>query len=305
MNKNSFITVEVTQFLKLIQKFLLTIETNGSTPYYSNRGSRLIDLQLFGAMVDAINSFTKDLGKNLKYAKFEDNTFLLLQKFSNDYYNYRLSSLSDGYHITEGVMKKVDYVANKYFKDFSFENNKNFTDEIVEKEIEKELDDYYLRNHVREHYDWLIKGLDEVIMEERNNIIIYSLNSSTNQILKCNINPDLMPYRSLKAINDKDIEGFVESIIKEFLSKWNIEKIPQGEKWLDSENPEGVDSIDYDNTGENTLATVVNTAINIPREPWNEVLLYLFGKSNFMRNAVMDLIDVQLPEKRNQSYFLT
>ena len=85
-------------------------------------------------------------------------------------------------------------------------------------------------------------------------------------------------------------------ILSEYLRHWELDKVPQGDKFVGFDLPTGLDLKDYLVTGLKTNGIVINTSINLKDEPDNEILLYFYGKNMLMRSCVPD-IERQLREK--------
>ena len=271
----------------MIGKILLITES-GILPFYLNQDDIAIDHDLLSGYCSAIYSFAKELTFPLRNIRFERHQ-MIIENFKNeDEKQFLMAALFDEYHIEEGIKNKLRFIFEKYFENYDFvEEGLRITDNILDNEVKDILNDIPLKNHLKDNFKSIMEIIDPILMEEKNEIYAYSLNSSCNNILYCNASLEILKNRK---------EETLEDIIKEYLLLWNLEKIPQGDQFTGQELPTGLDLNDYVNTGRKMYGLVINTSFNLKEEPNNELLLYLFGKNTLMRSCV-PYVDVQLREK--------
>ncbi|MHA1437788.1 MAG: hypothetical protein ACTSPD_09425 [Promethearchaeota archaeon] len=264
----------------MIRKLLL-IGESGLLPFYLSQDNIEIDNDMLSGFCRAIHGISIELTFPLKNIGFENHRMIIENLKHESNRGFLIAALYDEYHIDEGVKNKINYIFNKYFK-----NYKNITDcvrinnEELKINILNVLNDEPLKNLLFENIEIIRKVLDPVLYDSENNIYAYSLNSSNNNILFFNGTEDIIKNRQGEKISD---------VIKEYLQIWDLEKVPHGDYFTGAELPTGLDLKDYCETGQKTHGIVINTSINLREEPDNELLLYFFGKNMLMRSCVPNI----------------
>ena len=189
--------------------------------------------------------------------------------------------LFEEYHIDEAIKNKIKYIYEKFFLQEEFgQETRRLNNEQLDNDVLNIINDIPLRVFLKKNLPTIQEILDPILLEKENDIIAYALTSSSNNILLCNGNYELTK-------NSPDVP--TEDIIKEFLIMIKFDKIPHGDRFIGIDMPDGLDLIDYVNTGQKTLGIVINTSINLKEEPKNELLLYFFGKNMLMRSCVPNI----------------
>ncbi|MGQ4873873.1 MAG: hypothetical protein ACP6IY_07370 [Promethearchaeia archaeon] len=264
----------------MIRKFLL-IGESGLLLYYLNQDEAEIDNDLLSGFCQAIYNISLELKYPLKNIGFENHKMIVE---CVDYRNEKkllLVALYDDYHIDEAIKNKLYHIYKDVFEKMNLQNeNRRLNFEEINIKVKKILNDEPLRDFVLEHQHIINDILEPILREKDNNIVAYALTSSNNTLLCFNGSLDLIMFRA---------EDTVEDIIKNYLRIFALETIPQGDKFIGSDLPNGLDPNDYYITEEKTYGIVINTCINLKEEPNNELLLYLFGKNMLIRSIVPNI----------------
>ncbi|MHA1147714.1 MAG: hypothetical protein ACTSR8_05675 [Promethearchaeota archaeon] len=264
----------------MIRKFLL-IGESGLLLYYLNQDEAEIDNDLLSGFCQAIHSISLELKYPLKAVEFEDHKMIIEVIEHQGQKNLLFVALYDKYHIDEGIKNKIYTIYMKVFKELDLTNETVRLDfEGLTEEILGVLNDDPLKKFIEQKKAVLIEIMEPVLREKDNNIIAYALTSSSNTLLYYNASFDLLAFRPTETLAD---------ILLEYLQVFEMETIPQGDKFIGSDQPNGLDEQDFFITEEKTYGIVINTCINLPEEPKNELLLYLFGKNMLIRSIVPNI----------------
>ena len=260
---------------------LLTIADSGLLRYYLNQDDIKIDGDLLSGFCKALYDVALELTFPLKTVGFENNKMIVENIDHSDDFKLLMAMIFDDYHIDEGIKNKIHYVYERFFKNVEFKGLcKSLNNLELDKTITSIINDDNLKKLVENNLPIIKEILDSILLKKENNISAYSLNSSNNKIIYCNATYQLLKYRNVKTIPE---------VIKEYLTLLKQENIPQADKFIGLDLPEGLDMMDYINTGAKTLGVVINTSINLKDEPNNELLLYFFGKNTLMRSCILNV----------------
>jgi hypothetical protein len=271
---------------------LMVIAKSGLLPYYFSQDNINIDEDLLSGFCTAIYSFSQELGKPLTDIGFLDQRMLVREYPHGQMEKLILVSLYDEYNIEEGIENKMNHIYEKHFENHLFRilSGQKLVDKNLDKDIEEILNDTKLKNHFNKNYNWIKQKLERLINNpEQSGVYGYLITSSTNEFIDYNLNNKIMTYRNVQYLEEEDKREVMEGVLKEYLSFWNIKKVPQGVKPTDDENPFGLDLTYYNNEGKKILGVIINTSINKKEEDKNEILMYLFGTSWTMRQCVLDI----------------
>lgn len=267
----------------MIRKLLL-IGESGLLPFYLSQDDIRIDPDLLSGFCRAIHGFSLELTFPLKHIGFEKHKMLVESINHSSNKQMLIAVLFDEYHIEQGIINKINFIFDKFFQNFKFENEGIcINNDSLDSEIKGVINDVALKIFITHHIKEIKEILDPILEEKDNGIFAYSLNSSTNNILYLNCTGEIFKHR---------LGGSLRELVKEYLLLWNNEKIPQSDNFFGLDLPTGLDLIDYYETGQKTLGIVINTSINLKEEPCNELLLYFFGKNMLMRSCVPDIEEI-------------
>lgn len=260
---------------------LLLIAESGLLPFYFNQDNIQIDNDLLSALCRTIYSLSVELNFPLKNIGFENHKIIAENFKSDNNQKFLLMALFDEYHIDTGIKNKLKYVFERFFKGYEFSNgSRRINNPELNEEVKNILNDVPLEKLIINNLDKVNELLNPVIQEPENSINAYALTSSNNNILYFNAIDEFFRYRQGDNLKE---------ILKEYLFAWKLEKIPQGDIFIGTELPNGLDLKDYYETGQKTCGLLINTSINLTEEPNNELLLYFFGKNMLMRSCVPDI----------------
>ncbi len=268
----------------MIRKFLV-ISEGGLLPFYLSKDLVGLDKHLLSGFCSAIYSISQELTYPLKTIGFERNKMIIEKIKHQEIQDLLMAMLFDEYHIEEGIINKIRYIYSKFFESREFKDvSEAINSKKLNRRISDVMEDISLKNFISNNILIIRSILDPIIQDEKNSIYAYSLNSSMNNILYCNGIKEMVKYYP-----GVDLKG----IIIDYLYLLKMETIPQGDKFIGMDLPNGLDVKDYYNTGQKTLGIVINTSINMSDEPNNELLLYFFGKNMIMRSYI-PVIEVKL-----------
>jgi len=275
----------------MIGKVLL-IGSSGLMPFYLSQDNLAIDPDLLSGFCRAIYEISIELTFPLKDIGFAKHKMLVENIHHTDEHQILLAFLFEDLHIDEGVKKKIQHVYTKFFKDYDFgDETRPIREEKIVNGVRDLINDVPLRNFITSHINDIKEIIEPILKQEENQIYAYSINSSNNNVLYMAGTNEILQNRPGETLGD---------ILGEYLRHWELDKVPQGDKFVGFDLPTGLDLKDYLVTGLKTNGIVINTSINLKDEPDNEILLYFYGKNMLMRSCVPD-IERQLREKLNIS----
>lgn len=275
----------------MIGKTLL-IGSSGLMPFYLSQDDLAIDPDLLSGFCRAIYEISIELTFPLKDIGFEKHKMLVENFDHAEDQHILLAFLFDDFHIDDGIRQKIKNVYTKFFKDYNFgDESRPVRDQILINNIRDFINDVPLRNYVQTHLNSFKEIIEPVLKQKENQIYAYSINSSNNNTLYMAGTNEILQNRPGESLG---------VILKEYLRQWELDNVPQGDKFAGFDLPTGLDLNDYLSTGLKTNGIVINTSINLKDEPDNEILLYFYGKNMLMRSCVPD-IERELREKLNIS----
>jgi hypothetical protein len=280
--KNSnFLNYDGRKVLRVIEKVLL-IKESGILPFYINQEKELeIDRQLLSGFCVAVNSVAKELSDYIDLILMKDNYKIVFEEFyhsSGDKYLMAFFCKKAG--IDEAIRNKMKFIFEKYLCEYSIPDDSEIKDDDLEQIVKDIINDTHLRNLIEEKMDVISTILGSILDNDENKIHAFALTSSTNNLLYLDGNQEILKYR-------ENVD--LKTVIEEYLSIWNIKKIPQADIFHGLELTAGLDTTDFYNTNTKTIGLGINTCINLKEEPNNELILYLFGKNTLMRQTVLNI----------------
>lgn len=227
-----------------------------------------VDPELIAGLVNAIVCFSTEMSQ-------EDEHIVSLYRTNINKYDY-LELEGEGvkryaifgynkYHIYEGVVRKVKHIYKEYIEPLSISVGQHLTDKELKGVIHNVLFDLPLKLYLSNNKESVDSILDPVLNDGYTTA--YALTSSNNTILYS--------------------KGRDKSEIKRYLSLYDQDTIPQVLDFFFRKDLETGSDI-KELKGNETVGYVTNTSINLPHEPWNEVLLYFFTRNHLMGLLVED-----------------
>lgn len=271
----------------MIGKTLL-IGSSGLMPFYLSQDDLAIDPDLLSGFCRAIYEISIELTFPLKDIGFEKHKMLVESFNHREDQQILLAFLFEDFHIDEGIKNKIQNTYTKFFKAYDFgDESRPVRDQTLINNIRDFINDVPLKNYVNTHLKEIKEIIEPVLKQTENRIYAYSINSSNNNLLYMAGTNELIQNRPGVSLGD---------VIKEYLRQWELDNVPQGDRFVGFDLPTGLDLNDYLATGLKTNGIVINTSINLKDEPDNEILLYFYGKNLLMRSCVPD-IERELREK--------
>lgn len=269
---------------------LLLIRDSGLLPFYLSQDDIDIDHDLLSGFCIANNSIAQELNDSIDMLLMKNNHKILFKEYeSRDGKNFIMAIFCHRYHINEGIRLKMDYIFEKFFLDYKFEReNLSIRDNSLSNEIRDVLNDEILKQKLNDDKDAIDNLMDPIMDNISHEISGYAFTSATNQIIRAKFDPGFLDKRS-DVISAADMTEC-------YLNEWNIKNVPQGDIFEGPGLIAGLDLEDFVRTSQKTYGLCINTSINHPDEPKNEILLYLFGKNILMRQCCYD-IEESLREK--------
>lgn len=219
-----------------------------------------VDPLLIAGLVEAIACFSKEVSQKDEHiiSFFETN----LNKFEylelEDENRYAIFGYNK-HHIREGVIKKVKFIYDEYIRPLDIAIGEHMSDKERAGVVNNVLLDLPLKLYLNNNKESIDSILEPILNDGYT--AAYALTSSDNTILH---------YKG------KDKEA-----IKRFLALCKRNSVPQRLDYFFRKDLEtGIDIKEL--TGHEIIGYVTNTCINLPHEPWNEVLLYFFTKNHLM-----------------------
>jgi len=265
---------------------LLLIRDSGVLPFKLNQDDYKIDDDLLSGFCLANYQIAKELSDSIDILLMRNNFKIHFKEFElNKNNKFIMSAFCHKYHIDEGIKLKMDSIFNQYFKNYQFPKEYVvINDPILTQNIQDSLNEIKLTEMIMKNLEFIKSQIDPIIQNKKNEIYCYALTSSTNEILYCYGRNELLESRNEKVT--------IRLIIEEFLTLWNLKSIPRGDIFQGEELVTGFNLIDFVKTNQKTYGLCINTCINHKDEPWNEILLYFFGKNLLMRQCIMDLDEI-------------
>ncbi|MHA1341898.1 MAG: hypothetical protein ACTSRZ_18710 [Promethearchaeota archaeon] len=265
---------------------LLLIRESGVLPFKINQDDYQIDDDLLSGFCLANYQIAKELSDSIDILLMRNNFKIHFQEFQlNESVKFIMAAFCNKYHIDEGVKLKMESIFNTFFRNYNFP--KDFLaikDEELTKNVLDSLNEKYLSEIVSKNLVFIKSVIDPIVKNKENEINAYALTSSTNQILYCYCNEEFLKMRNE--------EESLRSVIEEYLTIWNLQVIPRGDIFHGVELIAGLDLVDFVKSNQKTYGLCINTCINHKNEPWNEILLYFFGKNILMRQCIIDLEEI-------------
>lgn len=265
---------------------LLLIRESGLLPFYLSQDEIEIDHDLLSGFCMANNSIAKELNDSIDMLLMKNNHKILFKQYESiDKKKFIMAIFCHKYHINQGIHLKMDYIFDRFFKNYDFkQDNLTIRDEKFSNEIQDVLNDEMLKEKLRINHDFIQSVIEPVVMKDSNQIHGYAFASSANEILMAHFNSGFLEKRTDNLLTIP--------LLEHYLNEWNMKIVPQGDVFEGPNMVAGLDLEDFVRTNHKTFGLCINTSINHPDEPKNEILLYFFGKNILMRQCMFDIEEI-------------